>query len=127
MDLKHYTQLKPVNEALAISTHTLDHNDFVKTLGLTNERIRELAIDQIRIAKDDNNIKPRNAGETLLLLSKICKTQAEFAFMCYKIGQFDSMASPDERSIHTFRKVTALSPEEISQRMTDIIAEEDSK
>lgn len=124
MDLKHYTQLKPVNENLAISTHTLDHNDIVKTLGLTNDRIRVLAIEQMRIAKDDNNIIPRNAGEVLLILSKMAATPAEFAYLCYKTGQFDQMASPDEKSIHNFRKVTSLSPDELSGRINDILAEE---
>lgn len=100
MDLKHYEQLKPVNEHLAITAQTgiIDHNDMFKALGVTPERILELVEHSDSITENSDNLRPRSAAESILLYSKLCKTPAELVWCAFNLGRYEHMSNPNVKS-----------------------------
>jgi hypothetical protein len=96
MDLKHYEQLKPVNEHLAIPAPkgVIDHNNMSKALGLSFDDALDISASTIRAVKDNKNLAPRNAAETILLASKTFRTAAQLASFAYSMGATDA-TDPD--------------------------------
>lgn len=127
MDLKHYEQLKPVNEHLAIPAPkgVIDHNNLNKVLGVSFDDSLHSAGVSLRAVSNNKNLDPRNAGETLLLASKTFKTVESLVSFAYSLGATDAAdgESDDANQLMLIALLAKLPKEKIRKILEDMLAE----
>jgi hypothetical protein len=124
MDKKHYEQLKPVNEHLAITAP--EHwasNDIAVICGVSRQRGEELIAHLHNLKKDDNNLKTSNTREKILLCSKVTKTPGELAFLAYKTAEFDILTNPSQlvARMTNLDDIAAMTPKERDAMVEKIV------